>query len=115
MTVPEIGCCGAYCGSCRVLREGACKGCKLGYDTGERELGKARCRIKVCCMTKGYRSCADCPEIETCGIMKEFFGKNGYKYKKYKEAIEFIRKNGYDAFLEIADTWTNAYGRYKGK
>jgi hypothetical protein len=37
----------------------------------------------------------------------------GYKYKKYKEAIEFIRKNGYNKFIKIADTWTRQYGKYK--
>jgi hypothetical protein len=28
-------------------------------------------------------------------------------------AMEFIRKNGYDKFIKIADTWTMQYGRYK--
>jgi hypothetical protein len=30
---------------------------------------------------------------------------NRYKYKKYKESIEFIIKNGYDGSLEIAGPW----------
>ncbi len=113
MSLSEIGCCGAYCGRCRVVEEHLCKGCKIGYDTGERDIGKARCRIKVCCITKGYTSCADCPDLLTCQIINEFYGKKGYKYKKYQEATLFIKQNGYPAFLKIADTWTNAYGKYK--
>ncbi|MDN7025782.1 DUF3795 domain-containing protein [Methanoculleus sp. FWC-SCC1] len=112
MSLSEIGCCGAYCGRCRVLREHLCKGCRLGYDTGERDPGKAKCRIKVCCMQKGYTSCADCPDLDACPTLGEFYGKKGYKYNKYRQAIAFIRENGYPAFLEIADTWTNASGRY---
>ncbi|MHB0975668.1 MAG: hypothetical protein ACYC1U_00565 [Candidatus Aquicultorales bacterium] len=32
------------------------------------------------------------------------------KYRKYQEAIDFIRENGYEGFLEIAGGWKNAYG-----
>ncbi|MDK2988836.1 MAG: hypothetical protein PWR16_365 [Methanoculleus sp.] len=115
MSLTEIGCCGAYCGTCRALKEQACKGCKIGYDTGERDIDRARCRIKVCCVKKGYTSCADCPEIHACRTLNEFYAKNGYKYKKYKQAIEFIGQKGYSAFLNIADTWTNAYGKYENE
>jgi hypothetical protein len=40
-----------------------------------------------------------------------FQDKSGTKYKKYKQTIEFIRENGYDAFLTIADGWTGPYGK----
>jgi hypothetical protein len=53
-----------------------------------------------------------CGDYDSCSILNEFYGKNGYKYKKYKEATEYIKANGYDAFLEVADTWTGAYGKY---
>ena len=113
MTIEEIGCCGAYCGTCQVLRTGACQGCKLGYATGVRDVEKAKCKMKVCCVTKGLNSCADCGEYETCGMLREFHGKNGYKYTKYHQAIEYIRENGYEHFLGIADKWKNAYGKYE--
>ncbi len=115
MSLREIGCCGAYCRTCRALREQACKGCKLGYDTGERDIDRARCRIKVCCVTKGHTSCADCPDLSGCPTLAEFHGKKGYKYGKYRQAIDFIKQNGYPGFLKIADTWTNAYGKYKNE
>lgn len=107
-----IGCCGAYCKTCRVYLDGSCKGCKLGFDTGERDISKAKCKIKLCCFKEHqYDTCADCAELLTCEIIGSWFSKNGYKYKKYKQAIEFIRLNGYTQFLSYADLWKNAYGK----
>ncbi len=113
MTIKEVGCCGAYCGTCPVKKEHQCKGCKLGYDNGERDINKAKCKIKVCCIKKGFNSCADCSELFTCSIVNDFYNKNGYKYRKYKEAVNFIRSNGYNDFIEIADNWTSVFGKYK--
>ncbi len=112
MSVEEVGCCGAYCGTCKALRGGHCRGCKLGYDTGDRDLSRARCKVKVCCMTKGHNSCADCNEYDSCDTIQTIHQKNGYKYGKYRDAIAFIRANGYAKFLSIADRWKHAYGRY---
>jgi hypothetical protein len=33
--------------------------------------------------------------IESCNIVGNWYLKNGYKYKKYKEAIYFIKENDY--------------------
>lgn len=112
--IPErlVGCCGAYCKTCRALAEGACKGCKLGYDTGERDIGKARCRIKLCCFgEKRLETCAECQDYDKCDIISGFHNKKGYKYKKYRESLEFIRKYGYGKFAESAAGWNGAYGR----
>ena len=56
MAIKEIGCCGAYCETCReewqkkkYPDERTCLGCKLGYESGERDLSKVKCKIKVCC------------------------------------------------------------------
>ena len=68
--------------------------------------------MKVCCISKKLQSCADCIEYNACSILNDFYNKNGYKYKKYKQAIDYIRTFGYDAFLEVADKWKNAYGKY---
>jgi hypothetical protein len=107
-----IGCCGAYCKTCKPYIEGFCKGCKLGYDEGERDINKAKCFMKVCCFKeKMLETCADCPDYLKCKIIHNFYSKNGYKYKKYKQAIEFIRKNGYSRFIKLADKWKGAYGK----
>lgn len=113
MSIMELGCCGAYCKTCRALSEKTCKGCKLGYDNGIRDINKAKCKIKVCCIQKENHSCADCQEYNDCPIVNEFYHKNGVKYKKYQQALDFILANGYDSFFETADEWKNAYGKYK--
>jgi hypothetical protein len=113
MTLVQIGCCGAYCGTCRAWKDQSCKGCKIGYVNRERDINKARCKMKVCCIGKGYNSCADCPDLPVCKIINAFFSKNGYKYGKYRQAIDYIRQNGYATFIAIADKWTNAYGKYE--
>jgi hypothetical protein len=68
--------------------------------------------MKVCCIKSKLKSCADCAKFASCEPLQGFYMKNGYKYRKYKEALEFIRKNGYCKFMKIADTWTMQYGKY---
>lgn len=109
-----IGCCGAYCKTCRVFKEGACKGCKLGYAGGKRDIKKARCKIKKCCFgEKKLQTCADCRGYEKCPIIGSFHNKEGYKYKKYKEATLFIIENGYEKFLKAAKNWKGACGKLR--
>ena len=106
------GCCGAYCKTCKPFVSGACKGCKIGFDTGERDISKAKCKIKLCCFRdRQLDTCADCADLENCETIAGWYAKNGYKYKKYKEAVYFIRDHGYEEFLNIAGTWNNAYGK----
>ena len=111
MSKEMMGCCGAYCQTCKVYAQQLCKGCKVGYVTGERDIAKAKCAMKVCCMRRGLNSCADCAEFETCLTLAAFYGHAGYKYRKYREAAAFIRAHGYEAFLRQADGWSGAYGK----
>jgi hypothetical protein len=69
--------------------------------------------MKVCCIGKlgGHCSCAECAEFKRCAILQDFYGKNGYKYKKYQESAEFIRAHGRAAFVQIAEKWNGPYGR----
>ena len=109
-----IGCCGAYCKTCKPFLDGTCKGCKIGFDTGERDINKAKCKIKLCCFKDmNFDTCADCSGLESCNIINGWYSKKGYKYKKYKEAIYFIKNNGYEIFFKTAENWKNAYGKYK--
>ncbi len=112
MSIEDVGCCGAYCGTCPVLKTQKCAGCKSGYDTGDRDISKAKCKIKVCCIFKKLQSCADCTDYDCCTTVNSFYSKNGYKYRKYKQANDYIRTHGYKAFLEIADQWKNAHGKF---
>lgn len=110
--VLRIGCCGAYCHTCRALSDGACRGCKLGYENGERDISRARCKIKVCCFgEKGFATCADCPDLASCETVQGFYGKNGHKYGRYRQAVEFIEEHGYVDFLEAASGWKRPYGK----
>lgn len=113
MSLREIGCCGAYCRTCLTsVPGGICRGCKLGYEDGERDINKAKCKIKVCCFRdKQLETCADCGDYLTCNIIQGFYLKNGYKYGKYKQSMDFIRENGYDEFTKIADKWKGPYGK----
>lgn len=116
MTVKEIGCCGAYCRTCMLWQRSAypeertCLGCKLGYEPGGRDLKKARCRIKVCCLARGFETCADCRDFP-CAILEGFWGKKGWKYQQYRKQLEFIRQYGYEEFLKCADCWKRANGK----
>ena len=114
MSIREIGCCGAYCRTCRALADRSCRGCKLGYESGKRDISKAKCRIKICCFVeRGFETCADCPDYSSCLIIQGFYDKEGYKYGKYRQSIEFVRHNGYDNFILIADNWTGPYGKFE--
>ena len=117
MTIREIGCCGAYCKTCieqqkeKYPNERTCRGCKLGYESGERDVNKAKCEIKVCCFKeRGLETCADCPDYP-CKILGEFWSKNGWKYKQYRKQLEFIRQNGYEEFLKRANEWKGPRGK----
>jgi len=113
MSIREIACCGAYCKTCRIFTtKGTCRGCKLGYENSSRDINKAKCKIKLCCFRdKELETCADCSEYPSCKIIHSFHDKSGTKYKKYKQSIEFIRENGYDRFLELAENWKGPYGK----
>ena len=85
----------------------------MGYQDGKRDIKRARCKIKICCIEKGLNTCADCDAYSTCDTIQGFYGKKNYKYKKYAQATLFIREMGYNSFLEVADGWKNQYGKYR--
>ena len=110
MDTLEMGCCGAFCktwGECGKT----CKGCKVGYADGSRDLAKAKCKIKVCCIGRSHATCADCSTYDDCPTIQAFHNHAGYKYGKYKQSIAFIRAHGYADFLERAAAWAGAYGK----
>ena len=42
-------------------------------------------------------------------MISDFHSMKGSKYKKLKQAIEFINKNGYPEFIKHASKWKSAY------
>ncbi len=112
MSVLEIGCCCAYCKTCRAFRDKHCRGCKLDYDTGQRDLDRAKCKIKVCCLReRQLQTCTDCEDFPSCALLQTWYNKAGGKYGRYKKSANYIRKHGYEAFVAIADEWKDASGR----
>ncbi len=117
--IPEarlIGCCGAYCKTCRAFVLGSCRGCKLGYERGERYIARARCRIKRCCFgDRDFETCAECPELGKCETLASFYGKKWKEYGRYRESLEFIRREGYSAFIGRSRGWDRAYGELRSR
>ena len=112
MSSIEIGCCSAYCKTCRAFRDGHYRGCRLGYESGQRDINRAKCRIKVCCMReKHLQTCTECDDYSSCTILQNWYEKAGSKYHRYKTSAEFIREHGYDRFVEIADKWKDSRGK----
>lgn len=105
----ELGCCGAYCRTCREYMV-SCKGCSTGYADGSRELSKARCAIKKCCLSSGQITCSDCSSFDSCPTVQGFYSK-GYKYSRYQASAQFIRSHGYRSFAQAASAWTSACGK----
>lgn len=92
-SIKFIGCCGAYCKTYPPFIERYFKGCKIGYDTGERDINKAKCKMKVSCLKeRKLETCAYCSNYHGCNIIHGFYSKNGYKYKKYKQSIRVYSK-----------------------
>lgn len=111
MDIRTIGCCGAHCATCRSLLDKTCRGCKLGYDSGGRDINKVRCKIKACCFRdRGFETCADCEDYADCSILNDFYSKSSYKYGKYHQSLDYIRENGYAAFKQAALKWKGPYG-----
>ena len=70
--------------------------------------------MKVCCFKeKKLETCGGCPDYSQCGTIQGFYRKNGFKYKKYRQSIEFIQEKGYNEFIRLADEWNGAYGKLK--
>lgn len=105
-----IGCWAHTCKTCREFLT-ACKGCKPGYLNGTRKLQRARRRMKICCLTRGYATCADCKAFDRCATIQRFLRHPGYKYSKYRQSLEFIRAHGYAPFIQAAASWKGAYGK----
>lgn len=112
MSIEEIGYCGAYCKKCKAYIDKSCKGCKIGYKSGERDIKKAKCKIKLCSYSKNIETCADCNEFNNCLLIKSFIYKD-YSCKKCKDSLDFIINKGYEEFFKISENWKNSYGKLK--
>jgi hypothetical protein len=105
-----ISCCGFYCKTCKEFTKGFCRGCKIGYVNNERDINKAKCKIKLCCY-KNLQTCAECDEYKECSLILSRFKPETYSNKKCIQCLNYIKEQGYDIFIEQADHWKNHYGK----
>ena len=96
-----IAYCGLYCGKCRNYVQKTCEGCTPNKNFKS-------CRIKKCCKSNDYRTCADCKldGIDKCRKFNNFFSGVFSKMmgSDRKANIDFIRRNGlreYDKFMKV--------------
>ena len=71
-----------------------CKGCwgPLG------EHWSPDCKVLACVKEKGYKTCAECPESETCEMLQSFYASGDYK--SAQQTLERIREVGVEQWAK---------------
>ena len=120
-----VGCCGLYCGECEVyvaFSEGnpdkqeeiaasisrqfntqvgpeqiMCGGCK-----GPEEISFcAGCRIRPCATKRGYTTCAECDEMDSCKTLGALLATD--MGPAARRGLEEVRELGIELWLELKD------------
>lgn len=68
---------------------GECPSCLQGG-------GDPNCKVRACVKQRGYRTCAECGEADTCENLAPF--RKGYK--GFTQALQNIRQNGIGRYAE---------------
>ena len=94
MTDTRIAFCGLFCGNCGNFKRGRCKGCA-------EEAWFKMCRVRPCAIEKGFATCAECEELETCKILNNFIAKIfSFIFRSDKMAsLRMIRDEGMEEFI----------------
>lgn len=88
--------CGLYCAACRAYLKERCPGCTENQKA-------SWCKVRICCLDHGYKSCADCTEFRDVRECKKF---NNFMSKLFAvifrsdrpACIEAVRATGCEAF-----------------
>lgn len=120
-----VGVCGLYCGECEVYvafsegdlerQEEIAESISRQFDTevgpeqimcggcrGPEEISFcAACRIRPCATKRGYSTCAECEEMETCRMLGVFLSTE--PGKAAARGLAEIRKLGVDKWLELKE------------
>ena len=94
--IHAIAACGLYCGACRKYRNGKCPGCHKNEKA-------SWCKIRRCCIERGYHTCAECDkDITTCPLHNTFISKVfALIFRSDRPAcISYIRQHGEQAYAE---------------
>ena len=63
---PElVAYCGLYCGACKAYLKESCRGCHENRRA-------TWCKVRSCCLSNQYASCADCQDFEDPSACKKF-------------------------------------------
>lgn len=92
----NIASCGLYCGACRKFLSEKCPGCKNNEKA-------SWCKIRQCCISKGYRTCAECErDVRECKIYSNFISKVfALLFNSDRPAcIRYIKEHGGIAYAE---------------
>lgn len=95
-TSDSIAACGLYCGACRKFLSGKCPGCKNNEKA-------SWCKIRQCCISKGYHTCAGCErDVRECKIYSNFISKVfALLFNSDRPAcISYIRAHGEIAYAK---------------
>lgn len=101
-TAPDasmVAYCGLYCGCCGARVKGRCPGCHGNQKA-------AWCKVRACCMERGYQSCADCVDHagpRTCKKFNNFISKViGFVLRSDRAAcVAQIKKLGAQGHAEV--------------
>lgn len=92
----NIAACGLYCGACRKFMSGKCPGCKDNEKA-------SWCKIRQCCKSNDYRTCAECEsDVTRCKIYSNFISKLfALIFNSDRPAcIRYIKEHGTQAYAE---------------
>jgi hypothetical protein len=93
-----IAFCGLYCGACKKHLRETCPGCASNEKA-------TWCKVRSCCLEHGYRSCADCTEVDDvvdCKLLNGFAAKVfAVFFRSNRPAcLARIREGGYQAYAD---------------
>lgn len=57
--------CGLYCGACKAFLKGKCAGCRESAK-------RSWCKVRACCLDRGFATCADCKEFPDPAACRKF-------------------------------------------
>ena len=97
-----ISYCGLYCGACPKYTNKQCLGCK--GDEPECAVGYKACKVRPCCISNNFSSCADCKKYKTlksCKIYNPLLVRFGQFITRTnrRKGIELIQEKGEEGFL----------------
>jgi len=111
-TLDGIAPCGVLCFTCPSLVKGTCNGCRS--EKKQKRTSKFACKIRKCCLSKGFITCGECDEDKTqcklfhTKLLKTHLADPRYQYRRDTlDHHELINKEGLKKALEILDKrWT---------